>query len=124
MAFEQNLQCVSVPAGSDLSTKQYLFVNVNSSSQLAVSGAGGQGIGVLQDKPNAAGVAGNVAIGGISKVVAGGTVTAGSLVAADSAGKAVNAASGDIALGKAITGTTTSGEIVSIIVMPQVGKIW
>jgi hypothetical protein len=40
MAFEVNLQTVSVPASADLSTKQFLFGTINASGQVAVTGAG------------------------------------------------------------------------------------
>ena len=39
MAFEVNLQTVSVPASADLSTKQFLFGTINASGQVAVVGA-------------------------------------------------------------------------------------
>jgi hypothetical protein len=36
MAFEVNLQTISVPASADLSTKQFLFGTINASGQVAV----------------------------------------------------------------------------------------
>ncbi len=123
-AYEQNLQCHSIPANADLSTKQHLFVNVNSSGKLVVAGDGGQAIGVLQDKPNAADQQGTVGISGVSMVIAGGTVTAGGIVASDASGRAVDVVSGDMGLGKALTGTTVSGDLISVLLMPQLGKVW
>ena len=124
MAVEQAVQLITVPAGSDLSAKQFYFVDVNSSSQLAVCGTGLPGIGVLQDKPAAAARPGAVAISGKVKVAVGGTVTAGQYVSADSTGRAVNAVSGDFAMGRAITGATVAGTIVEIVLLPGLGKVW
>lgn len=121
MAWEQNLLCATLPAGADLSAKQFYAVKV-ASGKLALCGAGAQGVGVLQDKPNADGVAGNFAFGGVSKIALGGTVTSGQMLASDSAGKFVAAASGDIAMGIAITGGS-SGEIGNGLIFP-VGKVW
>jgi hypothetical protein len=90
MSAENRLQTISVPAGSDLSTKQYLMMDVNSSGQLIIpTGAGAKTVGVLQDKPAAQGRPGCLAIGGKTKVVLGGTVAAGVEVVSDAAGKAV-----------------------------------
>lgn len=124
MAWSQGLETRTYLAAADLSAKQYFIVNANSSDRINIAGAGGQAVGVLQDDPAAAGRAACVAVSGVSKVVAGGTCTAGSFAASDSAGKAVNAASGDIAIGKFRSGTSTAGDIVSMEVMPQLGKIW
>ena len=110
-----------MPANADLSAKQYYGVKV-ASNKIALAGAGVQCLGVLQDKPNADGVAGVVAFGGVSKIALGGTVTSGQMIATDSAGKWVAAASADIACGICITGGA-SGEIGNALIAP-VGKIW
>lgn len=114
MATEQNLQCYTLPAAADLSAKQYHFVVVNSQGQVAACTAGAQADGVLQDKP-AAGQAANVAHSGITKIVYGGTVTAGADLASDSNGRAVTASSpGAAILGVAIEGGT-SGTVGSML---------
>lgn len=115
---------ITVEANADLSAKQYHFVTINSSSKAAATGDGLAGHGVLQNDPSAAGQGANVCIAGQSKVVAGGACTAGGYVAADTNGRAVNVVSGDFALGVALQTSTTNGEIISIIVMPQLGKVW
>ena len=115
---------ITVEAGQDLSAKQYHFVTVASDGQCDPTGDGLAGHGVLQNDPSAAGQAANVAIAGQSKVVAGGTCTAGTYVAADTNGRAVNIVSGDFALGLALESATTNGQIISILVMPQLGKVW
>ncbi len=81
--------CLSLPAGADLSTKQYFLVKLNSSGQVVLAGAGEAAIGVLYSKPNAAGVIASVRPldGRKALGLAGGSITAGSALKADSAGK-------------------------------------
>lgn len=118
MAVENALTSISVPAGSDLSSKQYYFMTINSSGQLAATGDGAAADGVLQDAPAAAGRAGRLGTGGRTKITLGGTVSAGDDVASDSTGKAVVAATGDIILGTAITGGS-SGVIGDMLFQPR-----
>lgn len=113
MATEEVLQCISVPANADLSTKQYYFMVVNSSGNAATAGAG-TAMGVLQNAPAAAGRAATLAIGGRTKVVLGGTVAIGDRVTSDSSGKCVAVTSGEIELGFAVEGGA-SGVIGSIV---------
>lgn len=122
MAYEQNLLCASAPANTDLSAKQFYAVAINSSGKLIVAGAGVPIVGVLQDDPAAANLGGNFAFGGVSKAALGGTATAGAMAAVDSAGKFLNAVSGDVAVGIFTLGGA-SGEIGSMLVIP-IGKIW
>ena len=122
MAYEQTLHTISAPASTDLSASQFCFVAVNSSGQLALPSAGGDAEGILQDKPNAAGVAGEVGILGVSKLVVGtGGVTAGDLLATDVNGKAVTATTGNKILGRALT-TGAAGTIIPALIQ-QKGKL-
>lgn len=80
--FMENIQTISLPAGADLSAKQYHAVIVNSSGQVVIAplaGTSASVVGILQNTP-VSGEAATVAISGVSKVVASGTVTAGSTV--------------------------------------------
>lgn len=104
MATEEILRNHSFPAGADLSAAQFLFVKLNSSGQIILAGAGEDAIGILQDKPAAAGRAGAVGVRGRSKVVFGGTVAIGAYVTSDAAGKAVTAGSGEKTLGICVEG--------------------
>lgn len=124
MAFEQDVDTITVPASADLSASQYCFMYVDSNGQLAVSSAGGKMAGVLQDKPSAAAAPGALGYEGVTKVRAGGTCTKGAYAASDSAGRAVDAVSGDIAGGIFLSGTTAANDVVSMILMPQLGKVW
>lgn len=117
MAYEESLQCITVPANADLSAKQYFFVKLTNSSgtgRAAVTGDGQSAVGVLQNKPDTAGDAATVGFSGVSKVSAGGSITAGQPVASDSAGEAVAAATGDIVLGVALK-SADDGDIIPVL---------
>lgn len=115
MATDNNMTTITLEAGSDLSAKQYHFVLVANDGQIdAVASAGGDADGVLQNDPSAAGQAACVAISGVTKVYAGGSITRGQKVQADNGGKALTAASGDHVLGRALT-SGESGEIIEVL---------
>lgn len=115
MATEEKLITISYPASGDLSSDQYCFVKI-SSSQLALASAGGGAdvLGILQDKPAAAGRAGEVAVGGASKIIAGGTFSAGAKLTSDSSGHAVAATTGDTINGIALA-DGASGKVTSML---------
>lgn len=114
MAHELALQTRSFEAGSDLSASQYCFVKL-SSDQLALASAGGiDAIGILQDTPSAAGHTGCVAYGGTSKVVAGGTFSAGDRITCDASGNAVATGTDDTSLGTAVT-DGADGVVASVL---------
>ena len=116
MAYENLGKCISLEASTDLSSYQYRFVKL-STTQLALCGDGQNAIGVLLNDPAAQARAGNVMVGsGVTKVVAGGNVTAGDLISSDASGRAVTAVSGDFLLGHALeTSTSGAGAVVSIL---------
>lgn len=118
MSSYDNKQCVTLEAGSDLSSSQFFFVSVSADGQIDATGDGLHADGVLQNDPDAAGDAAEVAIGGIVKVICGGAVTRGGAVASDASGEAVDAASGDVILGTALE-TGTDGDIIRIIFQPR-----
>lgn len=118
MAYENGKVCISLEAGQDLSAKQFFFVSVASDGQIDPTGNGASAVGVLQNDPNAAGKAASVAIGGVTKVSVGATVTAGAALASDAAGEAVPAATGDVILGTALA-AGDDGDIISMIFQPR-----
>jgi hypothetical protein len=122
MAYEQTLRTIGAPASADLSASQFCFVAVNANGQLALPSAGGDAEGILQDKPNGAGVYGEVGILGVSKLVVGAAgVTAGDLLATDVNGKAVTATTGNKILGRALA-TGAAGVIIPALIQ-QKGKL-
>lgn len=72
---------------------QYKFVKVTGAKQcgLADTTANEIVVGVLQNKPQTTGSAATVAVRGISKVLAGGNVTAGNAIKVNASGKGVAA---------------------------------
>jgi uncharacterized protein DUF2190 len=113
MARQENIRCLSIEAGGDLSAGQFRFVEVASDGQVdLVAAEGGDAIGVLQNNPAAAGRAATVAYEGVVKVVVGtGGLTAGQKCKSDAAGAAVlaTAASSDHVLGKVLVGAAAGG---------------
>jgi hypothetical protein len=94
MAYEGALQTLpGMIAAGDLSADQFKFMNIGASGAARNTVNGGFVDGVLQNDPSAAGRAATVAVGGVSKVVAGAAVAAGAKVMSDATGRAVTAAS-------------------------------
>jgi hypothetical protein len=121
MAYEQGLQCLSLVAAADLSAKQFYFVYIDGNGKAALCAtAGMRAFGVLQNKP-ASGEIANVAYAGVTKVVAGATITADDPIMTTTSGTAdvaVGAASpGNFARGQAIEGGA-SGEIITMCLAP------
>lgn len=114
MAYEQPSFVVGVfPADADLSAdvNQYCFAKVAAATATVGTGTGGAAVtkagagvpvlGVLQNNPML-GEAATVMCGGITKLIAGGTIAVGALIAADANGHAVTAATGAYAVGVAL----------------------
>lgn len=113
-----SVQSFSRPANTDLSTKQYYAVDLNSSGNVVVAGAGNTFIGVLGNKPTAAGAPAEVMFSGVVPMVCGGSITAAGPVKIDSAGKAVAASSGDKAIGRALCDGASS-TLANILLQPH-----
>lgn len=109
----------TLPADTDLSTKQYYFMDCNSDGEAVVAGAGSTCVGVLGNAPSAAGQSAEIMYRGVVPVVCGGTVATGDAVKIDSAGKAVAASSGDKAVGRALS-TGAAGTQANILLQPHV----
>jgi hypothetical protein len=116
MSNEVNLNKVTMEAGSDLSAAQYKFVSMASDTQVDVVGTkGAVAIGVLLDKPAAAGRAASVAIGGVCKVAAGAAVAAGAEVISDATGRAIATDAADqYILGTAIEAAAAAGNVIAV----------
>jgi hypothetical protein len=119
MATQENTANISKKANADLSTKQYLFVKETAANTVDVCSAiTDKAIGVLQDKPAAAGRSCAVAFDGTSKVVAGAAITVGAAVAPMASGKAQTAVSTQFPRGIALEGTTNGdGDIIEILLI-------
>ena len=114
----------SIPAGSDLSAAQYLAVDVADASgiaQLAVVGTlGVKGIGILQDKPDAAGRPGavhTIGSGVVTKWVASAAITSAAKVTSAANGKAVTAGSGHHVYGVALQSAAAVNEVIRVLLV-------
>lgn len=112
-------------AAASLNHHQYGVVRmaaattVNIASEVLVSGALLTAFGILQNKP-LVNEAAQICVFGLSKVFAGGTITAGAPISYDSSGHVVNAVSGDVVIGRALEAATTAGERVLALIFPPV----
>lgn len=102
----------SLNAAGDLSSDQFRLVK-QTSSGVAVAGAGEPCVGVLYNKPDAAGKACEIAVGRV-KVKAAGVIAAGAQFAADANGEAVAVAGGNSVAGMSMeTAATAAGDVFS-----------
>lgn len=132
MAYEESLRSITLNADSSLAVytnvpglpgsanpnggKQYHFVKVTGVHQCGLADADDTVIGVLQNKPQAAGNAATVGIRGVSKVIADGVLTAGTEVTVSADGQATSGGAGP-KVGVALTSAANAGEIVSVLLM-------
>lgn len=112
-------------ASADLSTKQFYFVTLNSSKQIAVAGSNVECLGVLQDKPSAQGNGGQVRVFGISKVQCGGSFNAGDKIASDASGKAVKYTAASVSAGtpEPLAGSLVQGIALEAGVSGQLASV-
>ena len=123
--FGEQFTIPGLTAAASLNHHQYGVVRfaaattVNIASEVLVSGALKTAIGVLQNKPYVNEPA-QVCVMGLSKVFAGGTITAGAPISYDSSGHVIDAVSGDVVIGRAMQAATTAGEKVTALILPPV----
>lgn len=119
MAVDYDLDVLTRLAGADLSTTgQYRFVEQSTSGTVTVcNSAGENALGVLQNNP-ASGQAATIAVGGVTKVLAGATIAIGEQIATTAAGKAAVATNGQVILGEAMSGGG-DGSIISMLWRPM-----
>lgn len=129
MAYEESLKSISLDADASLGIytgvpglpgspnphggKQYCFVKVTGAHTVGLATAATDVLaGVLQNKPQNVGMAATVGIFGVSKVLAGGNITAGSKVAPDGNGAAVT----DATNGKSIAlASGAAGDLIPVL---------
>ncbi len=107
-------------AAADQSAKQYYFVELSAADTVAVcDAAADRSIGVLMNKPGAAGQAADVRIMGIAPVVSDGSGTAiavGDYVGPSAAGKAVKKATADNSVGgMALDASSADGTVIRVL---------
>jgi hypothetical protein len=111
---------ITLPAGEDLSAKQYYFVKVNTSGQAVLCAAAtDRPIGVLQNDPASGEEAAIVVVGG-TKVVSSASIDEGALIGTNNAGKADGKTPGtdttEYAVGTVILAAGADNEILTAVV--------
>lgn len=105
----------SLDAAADLSTHQFKAVVVDSNGRAALCGTQGLPIaGILQNKPNALGVAAEICQSGICKMVSSAVIAKGARVASTNVGTAVTAATGNVVVGIALE-LGAVGNIIAVL---------
>lgn len=135
MSFGSNGTDISLVAAADQSAAQYKFGSVDSNGAFAIATAAGQSvIGALQNNPGS-GQAATIRVGGVSKAIAGGAITAGALLKVDSQGRVVAASlavtntsdagaasdpliASDV-IGVALASASGAGVIIAVLVEPR-----
>ena len=123
MAYESaQVRFGNLTAGADLSSKQYHFVKLASATTVDVCSAITDiPIGILQNNPTSGNTA-TIAIFGISKVVAHGTLAAGNVIgtSADSQADAITRGSDNSVtiMGQAVT-AGSAGETTTMFLNPS-----
>ena len=126
MATTQTLQRITLIAGEDFSSLQYtpVFLDTSDNTVKSATGATDVVIGIVQNAPGE-GEAADVAIAGVSRLLAQDTITLGQLIAGDAKPATVETA---IAVGTAAYGhsigraleAAASGEYFELLLMPMI----
>jgi hypothetical protein len=117
MVYEIDTLDISLLAAGNLSTYQYRFVKLSANNTVTICGNTEQALGVLQNKPSAAGEAARVRIFGVSRLAAhDNSLTYGVLVGSQAVGRGV-AVSADKAMfhGVVLYGATAQDELASVL---------
>ncbi len=110
---------LSIPAGADLSAKQYTFVKLSGSTVISAAAATDLPIGVLLNDP-ASGETAAVAVSGVVKLKASAAISVGALVGTTSTGLGVSLPAGTdttkYILGRAVTAAGAANDIITVAV--------
>lgn len=116
MGYELGKQSATFPSSGDLSASLWRGMKIDSAGRAAVAASGDSGfIGVLQNKPAAIDREAVLTHGGITKMEAGGAITAGAPISTDADGKAVAVASGEPSFGTAVEAAAADGDIIPVL---------
>jgi hypothetical protein len=117
MATNASLTCISLVAAANLSANQYYAMRVSAADTVNVANAAGiPVVGILQNKPSAAGHEATIAYTGVTKAVAGGAVAAGALVKVLANGKLDDASTATTvdASGASATAASTGAHVIGM----------
>ncbi len=115
----------ALDADADLSSNQFQIVKMSATDKrVSLASVDGEVfLGVLQNKPNAAGKSATVVGLGVTKVIAGEALVAGDLWGTDTAGKArkveatnTGADTGDYVGGQVLIGVAAADEVATVTI--------
>lgn len=122
MATENMVLSTSWPASGDLSSYQYHAVKI-AAGKVALCGTNDIPIGILQNQPDADGIAAAVGLIGISKAVIDGNsvnVAIGDFLAVNSSGHLIKTTTAlDQVVAKALEAVTADGIVAKVFVYPM-----
>lgn len=114
-------EAFSLKAAADLSAAQYHIMRItNGVDQVNIASAAAHSsmIGVLLNRPAAAGRAAAIGYASEGKVVAGAAITsAGVFFTSNGSGRAIAAASGDMVAGRVIETATANGDVIRCLMI-------
>jgi hypothetical protein len=120
MSYEIDTLDISMKAAGNLSAYQYCFVKISADNTVDVCGDGEQALGVLQNKPSAAGQAARVRVMGASRIIGGETLAFSNKVGSGALGVGM-VKSADKAYYNGIviegTGTWSAAEVGTILLV-------
>ena len=117
MAVTQEGIDITMPAAADLSAQQFRAMIVDTNGQATTSAALGKVIGILQNKPAAAGRGARIRISGTSKLQGGAALAEQDYVASNAQGFGTAAASlNDEVFAIVLTQTGGSGDITDVLI--------
>lgn len=121
MAIEKSLLEISLPANADLRAYQFRAVKSVTGGKVALAdGTTVPLIGVLGNKPSAAGQAAAVGIDGVCQMEAGTTVAVGDMITSNAAGQGIpTTTQGNTVVGRALT-AAGSAQYFDLLLNPSV----
>lgn len=121
MAFEEDVLDVSLLADGDLSTYQYHFVKLTAAGTVGIvsHATNDYPLGVLQNKPSAAGEVARVRVMGVSRVMTGvGGLAFSNKVGSDASGHGIAKATDTYKFLGESTDSTAAGVLGTVILHP------
>ncbi len=106
-------------AAVDLTNSKFLFAVLGAGGISPQSVAGAYNIGVIQTNP-IAGLAVNVRVAGVSKIVASAAIAKGAKVSSDATGKAKTAGAGDHVRGLALEAAAGANSLIAILLIEDI----
>lgn len=116
---------ITLPAAADLSGQQFNFLTIAADGRVNVSAAATEDIiGILQNKPAAAGREAKVRVAGVSKLEMGAAVNEGAYVTADSSGRGVATTTAADRVGaRCLVASGAAGDVVKVLIVSHLYAI-